>query len=137
MIWNPGDGNDLNEGGDGIDTLQFNGSGGNEIMSASANGQRVTFLRNLANINMDVGTTENLVVFALGGDDALTAGPGLTGLIAVSFDGGAGADTFNAPASSIVTLVGGTEIDTLNFDALGPGGYRSRPRSSASQVRRA
>ena len=85
MIWNPGDGNDLNEGGDGVDTLQFNGSGGNEIMSASANGQRVTFLRNLANINMDVGTTENLVVFALGGDDALTAGPGLSGLIAVSY----------------------------------------------------
>jgi Ca2+-binding RTX toxin-like protein len=119
MIWNPGDGNDLNEGGDGNDTLQFNGSGGAEIMSATANGQRVTFLRNLGNINMDVGSTENLLVFALGGDDALTAGPGLAGLIALAFDGGAGADTFNTSASTNLTALGGTEVDTLNFDAQG------------------
>ena len=79
MVWNPGDGNDLNDGEAGNDTLIFNGSAGDEIMAASPNGARVTFTRNLGNIVMDIGTTENLVVNALGGNDTLTANPVLAG----------------------------------------------------------
>ena len=70
--WDPGDGNDTIEGQDGRDTMAFNGSAGNEIMEASANGGRVRFTRNLANIVMDLDDVENIVAKALGGADTLT-----------------------------------------------------------------
>ena len=117
MIWNPGDGNDINDGEDGTDTLRFNGAAGAEIMAAVANGARVTFTRNLGNIVMDVGTTERIEVNGLAGDDAFTVGAGLATLTTVIIDGGAGLDTFDVPASSLVSLVGGTENDTLTFNA--------------------
>ena len=60
MVWNPGDGNDLKEGGDGQDTVLFNGASVAEIMAATSNGNRVTFTRNLANIFIDIGTTERI-----------------------------------------------------------------------------
>jgi Ca2+-binding RTX toxin-like protein len=40
-----------------------------------------------------IGTTENLVLNANGGDDVITAGNGLAGLIHLTLDGGAGNDT--------------------------------------------
>src|SRR5688500_10048601 len=52
--WDPGDGSDIVEGQDNTDTMLFNGSAGNEIFAASANGGRVLFTRNLGNIVMDV-----------------------------------------------------------------------------------
>src|SRR6478735_1343426 len=45
LIWNPGDDTDLNEGGDGIDTVEVNGGNGAETFSATANGARVRFDR--------------------------------------------------------------------------------------------
>src|SRR5712671_3227593 len=45
MIWNPGDGNDLFEGGDGIDTAEVNGGNGSETFTITANGTRVRFDR--------------------------------------------------------------------------------------------
>jgi hypothetical protein len=118
MVWNPGDGNDLNEGGDGTDTLVFNGSAAAETFAVTANAPRVTFTRNLGNIVMDIGTTERLTVNGLAGDDTFGVGAGLGTLIAPSLDGGPGADVFSMPASSPTNIVGGTEIDTLNLDAL-------------------
>jgi hypothetical protein len=120
MVWNPGDGNDLNEGGDGSDTLIFNGSNGAEIMAATANAPRVTFTRNLGNIVMDIGTTENLVVNALGGDDSVTGGVGLAALITMTFDGGAGNDTLTG-GDGADTLRGGAGNDILNGGPGGPG----------------
>src|SRR5215471_20456118 len=38
MIWNPGDDTDLNEGGDGTDTVEVNGGNGAEQFTATANG---------------------------------------------------------------------------------------------------
>ena len=67
MIWNPGDGSDLMEGGDGAVTP--------------------------GPFFLDIGTTENLVVNANGGDDVITAGNGLANLIQLTIDGGAGNDT--------------------------------------------
>jgi hypothetical protein len=124
MVWNPGDGNDLNEGEAGADTLIFNGSNGAEIMAATAAAPRVTFTRNLGNIIMDIGTTENLVVNALGGDDSVTAGTGLAALIAITIDGGAGNDTLNG-GDGADTLRGGAGNDIINggagFDSLDGG----------------
>ncbi len=105
MIWNPGDGSDLNEGGDGIDTVEVNGGNGSETFTTTANGTRVRFDRtDPAPFFLDIGTSENLVVNANGGDDTFTAGNGLAALIQITVDGGAGNDT----------LTGGDGNDTLS-----------------------
>jgi Ca2+-binding RTX toxin-like protein len=70
--WDPGDGSDVVEGQDGTDTLLFNGSAGDEIFAASANGGRVLFTRNLGNIVMDLDDTEVIDLNALGGTDTIT-----------------------------------------------------------------
>jgi Ca2+-binding RTX toxin-like protein len=120
MIWNPGDGSEPVDGEAGADTFQFNGSATAEIMTITANAPRVTFFRNVGTITMDIGTTEALVVNALGGDDVVTAGANLAALIpGVTIDAGAGADTIISTASTNATVIGGTEIDTLNFNAEG------------------
>ena len=94
MIWNPGDGSDVFEGGDGDDTAQVNGGNGAETFTISANGTRVLFARtDPAPFTLDIGTTENLVLHANGGDDVITAGNGLASLIQLTLDGGAGNDT--------------------------------------------
>ncbi len=70
--WDPGDGSDTVDGQDGFDTLLFNGSGGDEIFEASANGERVLFTRNLGNIVMDLNDVEAIDLNALGGADMTT-----------------------------------------------------------------
>src|SRR4051794_6128656 len=93
MIWNPGDDTDLFEGGDGIDTAEVNGGNGAEVFTVTANGARVRFDRvSPAPFSLDIGTTENLVINANGGDDVITAGNGLATLISLTIDGGAGND---------------------------------------------
>ena len=70
--WDPGDGSDIVEGENGTDTLDFNGAGVDEIMSLSPNGERSLFLRNIANIRMDMNGVERLDLTALGGADTVT-----------------------------------------------------------------
>ena len=70
--WDPGDGSDVVEGQDGTDTMLFNGSAGDEIFAASANGGRVLFTRNLGNIVMDLNDVETIELNALGGTDTVT-----------------------------------------------------------------
>jgi Ca2+-binding RTX toxin-like protein len=104
MIWNPGDDTDLNEGGDGIDTVEVNGGNGAEQFTATANGTRVRFDRvTPAPFAIDIGTSEKLVVNANGGDDRFAATGNLAALIAITVDGGAGNDT----------LLGGNGADLL------------------------
>jgi Ca2+-binding RTX toxin-like protein len=69
MIWNPGDDNDVLEGGAGVDTMEFNGANVGENIDISANGARVTFFRNIANVVMDLDDTEVIEFNALGGAD--------------------------------------------------------------------
>src|SRR6185312_7477249 len=78
FVWNPGDGSDTIEGGDGSDTLQFNGANIAETVDIAANGHRVRFTRDVANIAMDVNGVENINFNALGGADNITVGD-LTG----------------------------------------------------------
>ena len=104
MIWNPGEGSDLFEGGDGTDTAEVNGGNGAETFTITANGSRVRFDRvTPAPFFLDIGTTEELVVNANGGDDVITAGNGLASLIHLTLDGGSG----NA------TITGGDGADRL------------------------
>ena len=94
MVWNQGDGSDLFEGGAGTDTAEINGGNGSETFAITANGARVRFDRiNPAPFSLDIGATENLVLNAGGGDDVITASNGLTTLINLTIDGGAGNDT--------------------------------------------
>jgi Ca2+-binding RTX toxin-like protein len=113
MIWNPGDGTDLFEGGDGNDTAVVNGGNGSEKFSVTANGTRVRFDRlDPAPFSLDIGTTENLVVHAGGGDDVITAGNGLAGLINLTLDGGDGNDTITGGDGND-TLLGGDGNDVV------------------------
>ena len=113
MIWNPGEGSDLMEGGDGIDTAQVNGGNGAEVFTIAANGARVRFDRtNPAPFFLDIGTTENLVLHAGGGDDTITAGTGLASLINLTLDGGAGDDRITGGDGND-TLIGGDGNDLI------------------------
>ena len=104
MIWNPGDDTDLNEGGAGDDTVEVNGGNGAEVFTTTANGARVRFDRlDPAPFSIDIGTSENLVLNANGGDDKFSATGNLAALINITVDGGAGDDT----------LLGSNGIDLL------------------------
>jgi Ca2+-binding RTX toxin-like protein len=70
--WDPGDGSDIVEGQDGADDMLFNGANINERMEASANGGRVRFTRDVANIVMDLNDVEAIDLNALGGTDTVT-----------------------------------------------------------------
>jgi Ca2+-binding RTX toxin-like protein len=69
FVWNPGDGSDTVEGQAGFDTLVFNGANVNENIDISANGGRVRFSRDVANITMDLNGVERVDFHALGGAD--------------------------------------------------------------------
>ena len=70
--WDPGDGSDTVEGQAGTDAMVFNGSNIAEAFDISANGGRVRFTRNVANIVMDLNDVEHIALNALGGADATT-----------------------------------------------------------------
>jgi Ca2+-binding RTX toxin-like protein len=72
FIWNPGDGSDTIEGQAGHDTMQFNGANIAENIDLSANGGRLRFFRNIANIVMDTNDVEQINFAALGGADVIT-----------------------------------------------------------------
>ena len=113
MIWNPGEGTDLNEGGAGTDTVEVNGGNGAETFTVTPNGSRVRFDRtDPGPFSIDIGTTENLVLNANGGDDTITAANGLGRLIHLTVDGGDGNDTITGGDGSD-TLIGGHGNDIL------------------------
>jgi Ca2+-binding RTX toxin-like protein len=114
MVWNPGDDTDLNEGGSGIDTVEVNGGGGAEVFTTTANGTRVRFDRlDPAPFSIDIGTSENLVLNANGGDDRFSATGNLAALIKITVDGGAGADTILG-SNGIDLLIGGAGNDFVD-----------------------
>ena len=114
MIWNPGDDTDLNEGGSGNDTVEVNGGNGAEDFTATANGTRVRFDRvNPAPFAIDIGTTENLVLNANGGNDTFSATGDLAALIKITVDGGAGNDTMRG-SNGADLLLGGDGNDFVD-----------------------
>ena len=113
MIWNPGGGTDLFEGGDGNDTAEVNGGNGSETFTITANGTRVRFDRVTPGpFSLDIGTTENLVLHAGGGDDVITAGNGLASLISLTLDGGDGNDTITGGDGNDL-IIGGNGNDIV------------------------
>ncbi len=117
LIWNPGDGSDVNEGGDGSDAVVVNGGGAGETFTAAANGTRVRFDRvSPLPFNLDIGTSERLVVNANGGDDTFAASGDLASLIALNIDGGPGNDRISG-GNGNDTLSGGPGDDLVDGNA--------------------
>lgn len=71
FVWNPGDDNDTVEGQAGFDTLLFSGSNAAENITITANGERATFFRDIANVTMDLNEVEAIDFNALGGADMI------------------------------------------------------------------
>ena len=72
--WDPGDGNDTLEGQAGTDTMLFVGSDASENIDIVANGGRALFLRDVANVTMDLDDVESIDFRALGGADNIAEG---------------------------------------------------------------
>ncbi|MCI0533944.1 MAG: hypothetical protein L0Z50_01820 [Verrucomicrobiales bacterium] len=114
LVWNPGDDIDLNEGGGGSDTVEVNGANAAETFTTTANGTRVRFDRlDPAPFALDIGTCENLVVNANGGNDSFSATGNLAALIGITVDGGAGDDTLQGSIGADV-LRGGDDNDFID-----------------------
>ncbi len=114
MIWNPGDDTDLNEGGAGSDIVEVNGGAAAEVFTATANGTRVRFDRlDPAPFSIDIGTSEDLVLNANGGNDSFSATGNLAGLIKITVDGGANDDTILG-SNGIDLLLGGEGNDFID-----------------------
>ena len=117
FVWNPGDGSDTVEGQAGIDTMLFNGANINENIDISANGGRVRFTRDVANITMDLNDVEHIQFNALGGADNITVND-LTGTDVSEVDLNLGG---NDGAADTVTLnaTNGNDVITITQDANG------------------
>jgi Ca2+-binding RTX toxin-like protein len=114
IVWGPGDDTDLNEGGPGLDTVEVNGGNGAEQFTTTANGTRVRFDRlTPAPFSIDIGTSEKLVLNANGGDDTFSATGNLAALIAITVDGGAGADNLRG-SNGVDLLLGGAGNDVID-----------------------
>ena len=118
--WDPGDGSDIVEGQAGTDTLDFSGANIAENVDVSANGRRVRFFRDVANITLDVDGTENVAFHALGGADHIVVND-LTGTAAknvavdlAAFGGGGDG------AADTVTVNGTGKPDKVKVTAVGP-----------------
>jgi Ca2+-binding RTX toxin-like protein len=130
--WDPGDGSDIVEGQDGADTLLFNGANLNEKFDVSANGGRVRFTRDVANVVMDVNDVETIHVNALGGADSVTVND-LTGTdltqVAIHLSGTLGGTAGDAQADTVTVngtngndvvgiLGGGTSVAVAGLHTL-------------------
>ncbi|HEX4945865.1 MAG TPA: CHRD domain-containing protein, partial [Blastocatellia bacterium] len=146
LVWSNGDNNDVLDGNLGTDVVQVNGSvTAGDVFTAGANGARIAVARtNLVPFALDIGTTEQLIVNGVGGDDTLTLNSlaGVADLAEIRLNGFAGNDTFNVPSTvspialniqghagadrfvlatasnSTTTLNGGIGTDTLDYSAL-------------------
>jgi Ca2+-binding RTX toxin-like protein len=106
FVWDPGDGSDSIEGQDGADTMRFNGANVAEKVELSANGNRLRFTRDIANITMDTHGVERIDFEAKGGADSVTVDDlSGTGVTEVDTDLGA------ADGSADRVVVDGTKAD--------------------------
>jgi Ca2+-binding RTX toxin-like protein len=119
FVWNPGDDFDTLEGDDGFDTLLFNGADVAENIDIAAVGARVRFVRNIANVTLDLGTVEAIDFAARGGADLIVVNDlSATDLLEVNLDFalfGGGADA--QPDSVILSGTAGRDDVEVFGDA--------------------
>ena len=121
FIWNPGDDNDTIEGSTETDTIQMNGAIVAETFELSANGNRLRFLRNIANVVLDAGGVERVNVEARGGSDLIVvsdlAGTGVQ-QVALDMEGFDNSNTPDGQTDSIIAF-GGTGDDQITIAGSG------------------
>lgn len=114
FTWNPGDGNDTVEGQADTDRLLFVGANIAENVNVLANGGRVLFTRDVANVTMDLDDVESIGFRALGGADNVTLGD-MTGTdlaqLDVSFKN---ASEVGDGAADTMTVNGTQNADRIN-----------------------
>jgi Ca2+-binding RTX toxin-like protein len=115
FIWDPGDGSDTVEGQDGRDRMLFNGANVNENFDISANGGRVRFTRNVANIVMDLNDVERIDTNALGGTDNLQVND-VTGTDLTEVNGDVG-ENDGAADQVIVNGTNGDDVASVSGSA--------------------
>ena len=119
--WDPGDGSDVVEGQAGVDTMLFNGANASENIDIAANGERVRFFRDVANITMDLNDVERIEFRALGGEDNIVVGD-LTGTDAAEVEIDLAA-TINGRAGDgkldTVTVNGTNNTDVITVASTG------------------
>jgi Ca2+-binding RTX toxin-like protein len=117
-VWNPGDGSDAVDGGSGFDTLDFRGANVAENITISANGGHATFVRDVANITMDLNSVERVQFEALGGADNIVVNDlSGTGVKQVAID--LGVNGAGDGASDTVAVNGTGGNDHINVTASG------------------
>jgi Ca2+-binding RTX toxin-like protein len=135
FVWNPGDGNDIVEGMAGRDALLFNGSNDPENITISANGGRVRFSRDVANVTLNLGGVEQIEFNALGGADKVVVDD-LSGTdvdeinlnLAGALDGGAGDGQVDSvvvngtSGADLIPVLGNSGGILVNGDFLTPRG---------------
>jgi Ca2+-binding RTX toxin-like protein len=130
FIWNPGDDNDVVEGQQGVDTLEFNGANVAENITISANGERSLFFRDVAAVTMDMDRVERIefnallgvdqiVVNNLTGTDVRLVDLDLAGVIGTgigdgAIDGVAVEGTGGRDSITVRTLAGATVVSGLS-----------------------
>ncbi len=112
LVWNNGDASDRDEGGNGVDEVEVNGSPtADDSFNAKPDAEKPGFVfferSNLVKFSIE-SQAERLTVNGLGGDDQFIPDPaaatGLAGLTALTLNGGSGNDR----------LVGGDGADQIN-----------------------
>ena len=138
FVWNPGDGSDTVEGQGGKDVLQFNGSNAAEHFDISANGSRVRFFRDVADVTMDLNGIEAVNLSTLGSADTVTVGD-LTGTdltkANIDLSGVPGSGTGDGAADTVIVdgtdgadnvevapAAGGVHVSGLSTDVQVTGG---------------
>ena len=121
FVWDPGDGSDTVEGQDGEDTMRFNSANVAEQVDLSANGKRLKFFRDVANITMDTAGVERVDFNALGGADKVTVndltGTGVT-TVNVDLAGALGGATGDGqPDRVVVNATNGNDTIDVSGDA--------------------
>ncbi|HET8754936.1 MAG TPA: calcium-binding protein [Solirubrobacteraceae bacterium] len=115
IIWNGGDDNDRNDGGEGDDTSLVNGAAANETFTVKPGAAgHVVFDRTSTNpqaFTVDMTTTERLRLLMNAGDDAITADGGIAPF-SLDVDGGPGIDSIDG-GDGADTLDGGDDNDTI------------------------
>jgi Ca2+-binding RTX toxin-like protein len=111
--WNPGDGNDVVDGQEGVDHFLMNGDNSAENFGINANGARVSVTRDVGSVTQDLDGIETIEIRAFGGIDLLAAASVLPDVSTLMLDGGDAADTLTGSGSNDV-LRGGAGVDFID-----------------------
>ena len=108
IVWNNGEGDDINIGGGGVDETSIVTGTGDDNMTVSPNGARIRIERGF---KVDMEDVDRLSITSFSGNDTLTTQPGIA--LPMTIDAGSGNDTITTGDGADL-INGGDGNDTLN-----------------------